>query len=496
MCLVKKRKQRLNLHKRRYGSYGSIRFNYDGIRRSNQQKYHPFSISNRTNPLSIRPFDNSRRVDSSKYKPFSTSKYDGGKIFDKEKIKKYIPSLPNVKKVIDSEDLQSKVKGVIDVVDNFIEEKKPVTIIKDFIKDKFWEMTDGKSLFDPSARLDVSLIRGIVDGYKKYGSRYFTDIAKAFGVSSIFNIKEFKEFNEAIKGNNLYKYLEKRYKQGDLFEKNTALELIKMAIQNRPEIVDKYISTIFGEKELALYYLTHPEDINLTLPVLYKGKVIRVNGNCFKTTPEGEKCLDSSIVDQMSGVLAPLAIQKYLDAIKPISDIVVDKLNDLTNQHKLMDDDLDQLNFSQQYIRSVLPPELWKRIEDVAFEPNVMRRYESLQYIPVPEAISTHSSDDYYHKIHIGARTNRSDNKGTIFKPSDFERRGLHQYLYKQPHFNKVQSGQDRFEVMKNVYKQLKQWGISDKRADYEKVLLRVSPDDDKINHFKTINGKIKFYNK
>ncbi|EDS89316.1 hypothetical protein CL6EHI_145320 [Entamoeba histolytica] len=152
----------------------------------------------------------------------------------------------------------------------------------------------------------------------------------------------------------------------------------------------------------------------------------------------------------MSGIAAPLALIKYLNDIKLVSDIVVDKLNDLTIQHKLMDDDPYQLNFSQAYIRSVLPPELWKRIENVAFEPN----------------------------------------------PADFERRGLHQYLYKQPHFNKIESGKENYEMMKNVHKQLKHWGTSDKRTDYEKVLLRVSPDDDKINHFKTINGKIKFYNK
>ncbi|EMS14521.1 hypothetical protein KM1_325080 [Entamoeba histolytica HM-3:IMSS] len=116
----------------------------------------------------------------------------------------------------------------------------------------------------------------------------------------------------------------------------------------------------------------------------------------------------------MSGIAAPLALIKYLNDIKLVSDIVVDKLNDLTIQHKLMDDDPYQLNFSQAYIRSVLPPELWKRIENVAFEPNVVRSYERLNYISVPEAISTHSSDDYYHKIHIGSRTNREDNKGTI----------------------------------------------------------------------------------
>ncbi|EMS17087.1 hypothetical protein KM1_331120, partial [Entamoeba histolytica HM-3:IMSS] len=104
-----------------------------------------------------------------------------------------------------------------------------------------------------------------------------------------------------------------------------------------------------------------------------------------------------------------------------------------------VDEDLERLNNNQAYIRRVVPPELWKRIEDVAFEPNVVRRYEKLQDILVPEAITTHSSKDYYHKIHIGARTNRSDNKGTIFKPSDFERRGLYQYLHKQPHFNKIE---------------------------------------------------------
>ncbi|BFU26272.1 hypothetical protein CL6EHI_130520 [Entamoeba histolytica] len=224
---------------------------------------------------------------------------------------------------------------------------------------------------------------------------------------------------------------------------------------------------------------------------------IRFNYNGIpRSTRQQYKPFNTSMY--MSGILQNNKQGMYYTPPRPNRKETLDE-KEPRRKRKIVtdiDDDLERLNNNQAYIRSVLPPELWKRIEDVAFEPNVVRRYEKLQDILVPEAITTHSSKDYYHKIHIGARTNRSDNKGTIFKPSDFERRGLHQYLYKQPHFNKVQSGQERFEVMKNVYKQLKQWGISDKRTDYEKVLLRVSPDDDKINHFKTINGTVKFYNK
>ncbi|GAB1223918.1 hypothetical protein ENUP19_0166G0005 [Entamoeba nuttalli] len=200
----------------------------------------------------------------------------------------------------------------------------------------------------------------------------------------------------------------------------------------------------------------------------------------------------------MSGILQNNNQGVYYTPPRPNRKETLDEMQ--THRKRKMindvDDDLEQLNNNQAYIRSVVPPELWKRIEDVAFEPNVVRRYEKLQDILVPEAITTHSSDDYYHKIHIGARTNRSDNKGTIFKPSDFERRGLYQYLHKQPHFNKIESGKEKYEMMKNVYNQLKQWGTSDDQTDYEKVLLRVSPDDDKINHFKTIKGNIKYYKK
>ncbi|GAB1227577.1 hypothetical protein ENUP19_0344G0015 [Entamoeba nuttalli] len=94
---------------------------------------------------------------------------------------------------------------------------------------------------------------------------------------------------------------------------------------------------------------------------------------------------------------------------------------------------------------------------------------KKLQDILVPESYYySFICMDYYHKIHIGARTNRSDNK----------------------------VGNEKYEMMKNVYNQLKQWGTSDDQTDYEKVLLRVSPDDDKINHFKTIKGNIKYYKK
>lgn len=129
------------------------------------------------------------------------------------------------------------------------------------------------------------------------------------------------------------------------------------------------------------------------------------------------------------------------------------------------------------------------------FEPSVRRRYEKLEDIDVPEDVRTNTSRDYYHKIHIGSRTNTEDNKGTIFKTSDFERRGLRDYLLKQPHFNKVQ-GEERKQVFNKVYDQLKMWGRSKEKEYYESVLLRVSPDDDKVKSARTQNGKVIFYNK
>ncbi len=46
------------------------------------------------------------------------------------------------------------------------------------------------------------------------------------------------------------------------------------------------------------------------------------------------------------------------------------------------------------------------------------------------------------------------------------------------------------------VYDQLSMWGRSKDKDYYERVLLRISPDDDKVKSARTQNGKVIFYNK
>ena len=146
----------------------------------------------------------------------------------------------------------------------------------------------------------------------------------------------------------------------------------------------------------------------MTLPVLYKDKIIKVTDAFYKGDSQGTKRdLNPVIVDQMQGPTVPLHLIKYVNKVKPTTDLDND-LNDASIQQRLMDDDLEKLRSDQEYIRSVLPPELWNKVERMDFEPSVRRRYEKLEDIDVPEDVRTNTSRDYYHKIHIGSRTNNN----------------------------------------------------------------------------------------
>lgn len=479
MCLVKKRKQRLNLHKRRFGSYGSVRFNYTG--------------SNRNVPVRQYPRITVRRDNQVLSPPFSTNFYTSGRLKSNNKEYYYIPPRVNRKDTLDEP--PRKRKEVIEIDDDFIEERPPTTVIKDDYHDKYWYLTNGKSDSDVGARIDIALIHALYDGYRKKGIHLFDPLAKSWGLSSISEMSNFKKFSDSLKKSSLESYLKERYGNENIYKDNVALETIKTAVILNPKLSRTFFPGVFNKDEVEMFYRVYPQYKQMTLPVLYKDKIIKVTDACYKWDSQGTKRdLNPVIVDQMQGPIAPLHLIKYVNKVKPTTDLD-NELNDASIQQRLMDDDLEKLRSDQEYIRSVLPPELWNKVERMDFEPSVRRRYEKLEDIDVPEDVRTNTSRDYYHKIHIGSRTNTEDNKGTIFKTSDFERRGLRDYLLKQPHFNKVQ-GEERKQVFNKVFDQLKMWGRSKDKEYYESVLLRVSPDDDKVRTARKQDGKLIFYNK